>query len=151
MTRFLLRSFLVLLASLTVACSSFDQRWKEAGLGKDGMTRWDGQWKSGKNLYPDGAYHHGRLRCVLAPQPDKKLNAYFHANWLMFSGNFDLTLRPVKAGPRRQNAGEYEGTHELPAMFGGLYHYRAKVSGDHFKADYTCSIDQGIFELTRVK
>jgi hypothetical protein len=151
MTRFFLRSFLMLLAGLLAACSSFDQRWKDAGSGKDGMTRWDGQWKSGKNIYLDGAHHHGRLRCVLAPLADKKLNAYFHANWLMFSGNFDVMLLPVKAGPRRQNAREFEGTHELPAAFGGVYHYRATIVGDHLKSDYSCSIDEGIFELTRVR
>jgi hypothetical protein len=150
MNRILLRCFLVLLAGLLGACSSFDQHWKEAGSGKNGLTRWNGQWKSGKNLYVNGAYHHGRLRCVIAPQPDKELKVYFHANWLMFSGNYDMTLQPVKAGPRRRNTGEYEGTHELPAAFGGVYHYRATIAGNHFKAHYTCSIDQGIFELTRV-
>lgn len=151
MNRIFISCALVFSLGLLSACSSFDRQWKEAASGKEGLTRWDGVWKSGKNVYVNGAYHHGRLRCVLAAQPDKKLKAYFHANWLMFSGNYDMTLQPVAAGPRRKDPGDYEGTHELPAMFGGTYHYRATIAGDHFEAKYTCQIDQGIFELRRVR
>ena len=143
----LLRCFLALLASLLAACSSFDRHWEDAARGKAGAARWDGYWRSGKNVYANGAYHHGRLRCVLVPLPDKSLAAHFHANWLIFSGNYDMTLRPVPMAARRANVREYEGTHDLPAMFGGAYHYRAKIDGDHFTANYTCRIDHGIFDL----
>ena len=149
MRSFLLRCGLVLLASLLAACSSFDRHWK-AVQGEGGATRWDGNWKSGKNVYANGAYHHGRLRCVLVPQPDKSLTAYFHANWLIFSGDYDMMLQPVRGALRRQEAHEYQGTHDLPAMFGGTYHYQATIAGNHFTADYTCRIDRGIFDLRLV-
>jgi hypothetical protein len=144
----LLRGGLALLASLLAACSSFDRHWKDAAQGN--ATCWDGHWQSGTNVYASGAYHHGRLRCVLVPQPDKSLTAYFHANWLIFSGDYDMTLRPVAAASRHRNVRHYEGTHDLPAMFGGTYHYRAAIAGDHFTADYDCRIDRGIFDLRQV-
>ena len=92
----------------------------------------------------------GRLRCVLEPKGDDRLGAYFHANWLIFSGNYDLTLEPVAAGPRRQKARNYRGTHEMPAAFGGIYHYTAAIGGDRFDARYTSSYDHGTFTLLRV-
>jgi hypothetical protein len=157
----LLRLSLPLLAGLLTACSSFDQRWKDAGAPRPivapvfpqqamSPSRWDGEWRSGKNVYVNGAYHHGRLRCVLEPQPDRSLKAYFHANWLMFSGNYDLTLQPVKKAGKTGKVSEYEGTHDLPSAFGGRYQYQATISGSHFKAKYTCRIDQGVFLLHRV-
>ena len=127
---------------------SFDRQWKDAAKG--GASRWDGHWQSGKNVYANGAYHHGRLRCVLVPRPDKSLTAHFHANWLIFSGNYDMTLRPVPGTSRHPKVREYQGTHDVPAMFGGTYHYRATIAGDHFTADYDCSIDRGIFDLRLV-
>ena len=151
MNRIVLRCVLAFLCfGISTACSTFDRHWQEAGQPKGSATRWDGQWKSGKKLYANGAYHHGRLRCVLVPQPNQSLKAYFHANWLIFSGNYDMTLQPVLAGPRRGNVRHYQGTDDLPAAFGGTYHYQATIAGDHLTATYTCSIDQGIFDLRRV-
>jgi hypothetical protein len=147
MTRYLLRSVLVLLASLLAACSSFDQQWKNAAHGKTGATRWDGNWTSGTRRNSNGSPHGGRLRCVLEPQRDQSLVAHFHANWLIFSGNYDMTLHPAATGPRRPQAHEYRGTHEMPAAFGGTYHYGATITGDRFTACYTSSYDRGTFLL----
>jgi hypothetical protein len=162
MIRLLLRLALVLVASLFTACSSFDAHWQDAAQGRNGATRWDGSWQSGQKVYSDGAYHHGRLRCVLEPVASAKspevvkgsiakndphrLKAYFHANWLMFSGNYDIVLEPVPGKPH-----QYSGTHDLPAMFGGRYQYAATITDDHFNACYTCSIDKGVFDLHRVR
>jgi hypothetical protein len=157
MRSLLLRSFLALLASLLAACSSFDQHWRDAAQGKGGATRWDGHWQSGQNKYANGAWHHGRLRCVLEPVRVSEYvgghhadgyHAYFHANWLIFSGNYDMSLRAV--GPRRGKVRRYEGSHDLPAAFGGTYHYQATITGNTFKADYTCKIDHGLFDLQQV-
>lgn len=159
MSRHLLRLALVLVASLFTACSSFDAHWQGAAQGRNGATRWDGSWESGQKVYANGAYHHGRLRCVLEPvasgkssKPinersarDRRLNAYFHANWLIFSGNYDIVLEPVPGKPH-----QYRGTHDLPAVFGGTYQYAATITHDHLMACYTCSIDKGIFDLWRV-
>jgi hypothetical protein len=161
MSRHLLRLALVLVASLFTACSSFDAYWKDASQGRNGATRWDGEWKSGQKVYADGAYHHGRLRCVLEPVGNQRtefvngyfpkgapgrLNAYFHANWLIFSGNYDIVLEPVPGKPH-----QYSGAHDLPAIFGGTYKYGATITDDHFMACYTCSIDKGVFDLHRVR
>lgn len=153
MNCYVLRSVLVLLASLLAACSSssFDTQWKDAGQAKGHTTRWDGQWTSGKNVYANGAFHHGRLRCVLVEQPDRSLEAHFHANWLIFAGNFDTSLQPVLTGPRRRNVRKYEGTHDLPAVYGGTYHYHATIEGDRFFTRYSSSYDVGTFDLHREK
>jgi hypothetical protein len=44
---------------------------------------------------------------------------------------------------------EYVGTHELPKVFGGVYHYVAWISADRFTARYTSTYDRGRFEMTR--
>jgi len=161
MSRLLLRLTLVLVASLFTACSSFDAHWKDAAQGRNGATRWDGIWKSGQKVYANGENHHGRLRCVLEPVASEKsskcangcmppnapgrLNAYFHANWLIFSGNYEIVLEPVAGKPH-----QYSGIHDLPAVFGGRYQYAATITHDHLAACYRCSIDKGVFDLHRV-
>lgn len=161
MSHSLLRLALVLVAGLLSACSSFDAHWKEAAQGKNGATRWDGSWTSGAKTYANGAHHHGRLRCVLEPvlvakaaqshhgplakETSGPLRAYFHANWVIFSGNYDMILQPVPGKPQ-----QYRGTHDLPAIFGGRYQYAAAITADHFSATYTCSIDRGAFDLHRL-
>jgi hypothetical protein len=157
MSRYLLRPALMLVASLLAACSSFDARWNEAAKGGNGASRWDGHWASGVRKETDGSAHGGRLRCVLksstaekasklaAKQTPPHLDAYFHANWLIFSGNYELELDPVPGKPH-----EYRGTHDLPYIFGGTYRYSATVTDDHFTASYICSYDRGIFDLRRV-
>ena len=159
MSRRLLCLVLVLVASQFTACSSFDTHWKDAAQTKNSATRWDGIWKSGQKVYANGENHHGRLRCVLEPvapekssksvnersAKDRRLNAYFHANWLIFSGNYDIVLEPVPGKPH-----QYRGTHDLPAVFGGRYQYAATITDDHFAACYTCGIDRGVFDLHQV-
>lgn len=158
MSRHLLRLALVLMAGLLAACSSFDAHWKDAAEGKNGVTRWDGRWTSGTRKETDGSPHGGRLRCVLEPvvsaksskvvaghfpkEPPRRLNAYFHANWLIFSGNYEMILEPVPGKPHA-----YSGTHDLPSLFGGTYRYAATITDDHFTACYTSSYDRGTFDL----
>ena len=145
-----IRFALAALMGLFPACSSFDSHWKNAAKEGSQATRWDGHWTSEKHRKSDGSPEGGRLRCVLEPREGKKLEAYFHANWLIFSSNFDMMLQPVAVGPRRPNARAYEGTHLLPAMFGGTYHYQATMDDNHFTALYTSSYDHGTFALQRV-
>ena len=159
MSRYLLRLTLALMAGLLAACSSFDGHWKEAAEGKNGATRWDGRWASGTRKEADGSAHGGRLRCVLespapvksaknGPLPPKvspRLNAHFHANWLIFSGNYEMVLEPVPGKPHA-----YSGTHDLPSTFGGTYRYAATITEDHFTACYTSNYDRGTFDLHRL-
>jgi len=142
-SRLFCRVTMAVLAGLFGGCASFDQHWKDASAGHNGATRWNGKWISEKH------HEDGHLRCVLEPQKGNNRVAHFHANWVIFSSNFDMTLEPVKGGPRHQ-ALAYRGTHDLPAIFGGAYHYDATIDGRHFAAHYTSSYDYGTFALERV-
>jgi len=148
--RILIRCALALSLGLLSACSSFDRQWKSASQGKGGATCWDGTWTSGTKHEAHGRPHGGRLRAVLAPLPGGKLAASFHANWRIFSGDFDTTLEPVGRAAHNK-VRLFHGSHELPAIFGGLYTYDARLSGDHFTSTYSCSLDHGVFSLERVK
>src|ERR1700761_931273 len=134
MNRISPRFVLGLLLGFFTACSSFDQQWKQAAQGAGGATRWDGQWTSARHRKGDGSPEGNRLRCVLVPE-GQKLAAHFHANWLIFAGNFDLMLEPVPGG--KKGARLYRGTHDLPAAVGGTYHYDASLTGDQFIAHYS--------------
>jgi len=131
-------------------CSSFDRQWKAASKGGGAATRWDGRWASGTRRDSDGSAHGGRLRCVLTPEAGNRYAASFHANWLIFSGNYSMTLEPVTTGAGRVVAGQYRGSHELPAIFGGTYRYEATIRGRQFNARYDSSVDHGTFTLQQV-
>lgn len=92
----------------------------------------------------------GGLRCILEPA-DARLLAHFRADWLIFSSDYSMELKPVRPGPvKRGGPQDYRGTHDLPAIFGGTYRYEARIAGDHFTARYTSSYDHGTFTLQRV-
>ena len=154
------RLLLVLFCGTLAACSSFDAEWRAA---KDrpnahGPTRWEGRWTSEKHTAPGGGPAAGRLRCVLSEaatncfpgkgpaRPPTALRASFHANWMLFSSDYTMTLTPLGGSRTR-----FRGTHELPAMFGGTYRYSAHIAGDRFTACYDSSYDHGTFNLTRVR
>jgi hypothetical protein len=149
MNRYLLCG-LAICASVLTGCSSFDDHWKAAAEKKGHASRWDGRWASATHKESNGGPHGGRLRCVLEPQADRSLVAHFHANWKIFSGNYDVTLHPVPGGPGGRPTHEYRGTHQMPKIFGGLYHYDALIRGDHFTAQYSSSYDHGSFVLHRL-
>ena len=140
--RGLMHCGVALLAGLLGACAPFDPHWKDAGAGRQGKSQWDGKWISEKH------HEDGHLRCVLEPR-GQDLAAHFHANWLIFSNNFDMVLSPAP-GPRRAGALAYRGTQDLPAIFGGTYRYDATLEKDRFTAHYTSSSDYGVFALKRV-
>ena len=133
------------------ACSSFDAKWKRAQADPK-LTRWDGSWTSEKHRGTTGKPMGGRLRCILEPADAKRLAAHFHANWLIFASDYTTVLEPVRPSSlkNRDAAREYRGTHDLPAMFGGTYHYDARIARDRFTARYTSSYDHGVFTLRRV-
>lgn len=146
--------FLLLLALALIGlsgCSTFDSQWKSAHA-PSRVTRWDGRWTSEHHVTKSGSAMGGRLRAVLEPLPDGRILTTFHANWLVFSGNYTMTLepRPPQTGLRKHGGQEYQGNHELPKMFGGVYHYEAKISDNHFTARYTSSYDHGTFTMERL-
>ena len=153
------RPLLAVLCGALTACSAFDAKWRAR---QSMATRWDGRWTSEKHTAPGGGPAGGRLRCVLEetsiatgcfsakprprPETTQALRADFHANWKIFSSDYTMTLTPVKNSDT-----DFRGTHELPAIFGGTYHYTAHISGDRFTAHYDSSYDHGAFDLTRVR
>jgi hypothetical protein len=140
--RILLRAALVLVTGLLGGCASFDQHWKDAAAGRKGATRWDGKWISEQH------HEDGRLRCVLEPR-GKNLEAYFHANWLIFSSNFETVFSPV-AAPRHGKVLAYRGTQDLPKIFGGTYSYDATLAERQFNCRYSSNYDHGTFVVQRV-
>jgi hypothetical protein len=131
------------------ACASFDPGWRAAdGTAKTRYaTRWDGRWTSAKHHTLSGGPEGGRLRCVLQRADGGKLDAHFHANFLCFSANYTMTLTPKKGGA----PSDFQGTQDLPKIFGGAYRYEARVTKDHFTTHYDSSYDNGTFDLRRVK
>jgi len=131
------------------ACASFDPQWRAAdGTAKSGSaTRWDGRWTSAKHKALNGEPESGRLRCVLAHARGGKLDVHFHANFLCFSANYSVTLDPKKGVAKS----EFQGTQELPKIFGGTYRYEARLTKNHFVAHYDSSYDKGTFDLRPAK
>jgi hypothetical protein len=141
---------LALLAGLGSGCSSFDRHWEAAACSPT-ATRWEGRWTSEKHRTMEGGPVGGRLLAVVEPEAKQALNAHFHANWMIFSNDYRLTLEPVAPETNRTSGRKYRGTHELPKLFGGPYRYEAGISGDRFTARYTSTYDHGTFALQRVK
>ena len=139
-----------MLLALFAGCSSFHKKWD--AVGQPGRlqhaSRWEGRWTSGHHKKVTGAPEGGRLRCVIEPVSDARILAHFHANWQAFSADysvpFDVTLRS------RGEPVAFRGTHDLPKIFGGTYHYDARIVGDRFRARYASSYDAGTFEMTRL-
>ena len=135
---------LIALALLLLAagCSSFDKKWRSAGQpgALQKAARYEGRWASDWHHTPGGDKMGGRLRCVFLPTEAGHSRAWFHANWLLFSGDYEVDF----AGRRKLS-----GSHRLPAIFGGEYRYDALVTPDRFTAHYTSSYDIGTFVMTR--
>ena len=136
------------LCLILAGCTPFDPGWRAAdGTAKSHYaTRWDGTWTSARHHTLSGASEGGRLRCVLKRGSGGALDASFHANFLCFSANYTMTLKP-KPGSKS----EFRGTQELPKIFGGVYWYEARITKDHFVTHYDSDYDDGVFDLRRVK
>lgn len=149
-----LRAWICLLLALAAGgCSSFSGHWRAAAKpqapGVDTVSRWEGRWTSSHHRQPWGGPAGGRLRCILEEGAGGNARAEFHANWLCFSADYTVTLQRQRVGgPGRVK--EFAGSQELPAMFGGLYQYRARVGPERFDATYTSTYDAGVFGMTRL-
>jgi hypothetical protein len=141
---------LALLAGLGSGCSSFDRHW-DATACSPTASRWEGRWTSEKHRTSKGDPVGGRLLAVIEPAGNQALTSHFHANWMIFSNDYRLTLEPTAPETRGTGALKYRGTHELTKLFGGIYRYDADLSGDRFAARYTSTYDHGTFALQRVK
>jgi hypothetical protein len=135
---------------LLAGCASFERDWKAAEhrsafAKSDAFTgRWDGRWTSAKHRTRDG-YAGGRLRCLLTKVDDRRYEARFKANWMIFATSYRTVLGVERHGRELQLAGE----HPLSSMFGGVYKYAGRVTPERFTATYDSSYDSGKFEMQR--
>ncbi len=134
-------------------CASFERDWKNAerrpelrNLAQtDVFTgRWDGRWTSAKHQTRTGPAG-GRLRCLLTKLDERRYEARFKANWMIFASSY-TTIFQVE--PRRGELG-LKGEHQMAAMFGGNYRYAGRVTPRLFSASYDSSYDQGTFAMVR--
>ena len=145
---------LCLLAGLAAGCSSFDRKWRAAGQpgASAQSSRWDGRWTSARHKGSTGSPEGGRLRCVLQWKDETHADAYFHANWKVFTADYRVPLlaQPSRDLASRKNAAiALSGSHQLPEIFGGTYRYDARIFGDDFRAHYSSRYDAGTFAMTR--
>ncbi|HEX8311645.1 MAG TPA: hypothetical protein VF614_10030 [Chthoniobacteraceae bacterium] len=132
--------FLALALSLA-ACSSFERDWRRTSSSKDAFSgNWDGRWTSAKHR---GAG--GRLRCILTRVDARQYQARFKANWLAFTSSYLVTLQAEQRGGRLI----FRGSHDLGALFGGVYRYEGEATAQRFTARYDSSYDRGTFEMSR--
>ena len=141
---------LLLVAFLAATgCCSFSSRWNELAAAPPAPTAgdvslWEGTWLSDHNG------HNGKLRCIVskiepaeaiaakpvpsgAPIPTHRLE--LSAPWGLglvsdFKGSFPIVVWP---------------------LIDDTYHTEGTIEGDQSKAKYHAEIDEGTFEMTRVK
>ncbi|MDQ3625257.1 MAG: hypothetical protein M3463_22725 [Verrucomicrobiota bacterium] len=138
-----LRAIAAVAALSCAACSSFNQDWKQAAAApaRDPFAgAYEGRWTSAKHR---GAS--GRLRCVFTRMDDTRYHGRFRANWMAFVSGYDTTFRTA----RRGDALEFQGEHDIGALWGGVYRYSGRIERGRFAARYTSSYDEGTFEMTR--
>ena len=153
--------FTLALAALALSgCASIERDWfreqqREIGTtvqapcdrkSHDAFTgRWDGRWTSAKHHKSSGEAMGGRLRCILTKLDERRYDAHFKANWLIFASSYRTTFQVERRGRELLLAGE----HALTPMFGGVYKYQGRVTPDHFAATYDSAYDHGAFEMRR--
>lgn len=144
---------LALSALVLSGCASFERDWKAAErrpemrsfAGSDAFTgRWDGRWTSAKHRTKSG-YAGGRLRCLLTKVDDRRYEARFKANWMVFTSSYTTMFQVERRGGVLHLAGE----HKLSPIFGGVYKYTGHVTTERFTATYDSSYDSGKFEMQR--
>lgn len=143
----------VLSTLLFAGCASFERDWRAAERrpeirsvsGSDAFTgRWDGRWTSAKHRAGSG-FAGGRLRCLLTKVDERRYEARFKADWMIFTSSYRTMLEVEQRGAVLHLAGE----HKLSEMFGGVYRYSGRVTADRFTATYDSSYDRGTFEMQR--
>jgi hypothetical protein len=113
----------VLALSLGGCASDFKSQWASAaGHPHDPFSgRWAGEWRSTRGS------HHGALECVFEKTGAETYKANFDAHWLKMSASYAVDFHTRRVGDHLL----FEGTHDLGALYGGIYHYNGDVSRDH--------------------
>jgi hypothetical protein len=133
----------VALLALQAGCAGFGRQWASAPLpsARDPFAgKWEGTWTSAKRPGEGGA-----LRCVFTPFCGGRYEAAFHAHWKIFTSNYTAIFDTERHGRELR----FHGTHEMPAIFGGEYHFEGRATPVSFTTSYRSSYDQGTFQLQR--
>ena len=149
--------FLVFTSALISSCGSFDRAWEEALAESQGTTPRDGfagAWRGRWNSETTG--HEGALRCLVSPalaRPEGSISPVLHeswywAKWSLFSGAFRTqdSVRSTGLG-----SSSVEGSRNLGPFLGGTFSHEGIIEGDHFQSRYSSRLDEGTFELRRVR
>jgi hypothetical protein len=134
----------LVLACACAGCSSFNRTWNAASapsLSGSLPSRWQGHWISDVNG------HRGRLRCIFTEMDGATCKARFAATyWKIFRAHYSVRFN----GEWRDGVWHFNGTENLGALAGGVYHYEGSVSPTNFFSTYRCKYDHGTFELSPV-
>ncbi len=132
------------------ACATHDPAASRSAGGESDpfAGKWVGRWTSEHHQNSGGALH--CTLTALPPNPQAKpgisrYSAHFKANWLTFSKSYDVPLE----GRRRGDELHFHGTHELAAIFGGVYTFDGTATPERFVSNYKSSYDHGKFIMTR--
>lgn len=131
---------LILLASLSAGCASFEKRWAAAtpapANAHDLTGHWRGRWQNVNNK------HGGELRAILSKQTDTSCEAEFHATWGTRSGGFRATLTGAWEGDRFVFTSRRR-------IFGVLISTEGAATTNSLRAAYASRPDTGTFTLER--
>ena len=132
-------------AAGVIGCSSFNRDWRAARPLPAGAPevagRWTGTWQSAANG------HQGKLRAILTPIPEGKLDARFRAGfWGIIAYSYRLELDAQLTEP-----GEWAlmGGADLGWLAGGEFRLEGTATTNDFRATYESKRDQGALILSR--
>jgi hypothetical protein len=135
----------LLLAMLTMGCSTFSREWKAAAAhpspADDISGCWEGSWSSGKNG------HNGSLRCLMTKLDDAHyLTRYKATYWKLLRFGYAVKMRVEKPSPDNFKS---EGEADLGWWGGGVYRYEGQITPINFYSTYKSDYDQGTFRMKR--
>ena len=100
---------------------------------------WRGQWFS----HPTG--HRGPVNATIhRVSPDCYEATFYGRFFVLFPFAYRATLHRVPG-----TADLYESAKRMPLV--GTYRMTARISGNHFEANFTSGKDSGVFRMTRVR
>lgn len=127
-------------------CSSFHRDFKAldttADATDDILGRWEGTWISDQNG------HHGILRCIVEPHPEKsgrylaRFRATF-ARFMSFQYHLEMTTE------RRKDVVHFKSKADLGWLAGGVYKYEGQATATEWRSTYRSKKDHGRFEMNR--
>lgn len=136
---------LIVTTGLTMGCSRFARRWRDAGGESPPVGqvtgRWEGTWQSDVNR------HRGRLRCMISQSGPKLYEAWFQATfWKIVRSSYRVELEGM---PQPDGSVVLSGTADLGSLGGGLFRCEGRADPVVFAARYQSQRDAGRFDMRR--